>query len=396
MKDKLAKGAQGLELSSFQEAFALAMSRGCINLGPGTCDLVTHPAIQEAARKAIADGYNSYTACEGIPQLRQTLANRYERLLGAAITPKNVLVTNGATGGFEAICRCFLEPGDEVVIFEPFYQYHVRQVLERGAILRYVGLEPPTWKFSPQELEQAITAKTKLLILSNPNNPTGKVFSYEELRAIAAICRSAGVVVVADEVYEHIVSRQHPHVPIASLPGMLKHTLTLSSAGKTFCVTGWRVGWLVGPLDVMPALSIKADDVFICAPAPFQHAIAACLAFEPDFFESVGERFQRNRERICQALHRAGFSPYSSQGAYYVLASYEKLGYRNDAEAATRLMERAHVVAIPGSAFYSGGRNSGMLRFCFALEDELLDEACKRLRNFGQANPEISELLSSA
>src|SRR5216684_2461457 len=266
MLEKMKPSARVAEQSGFREVMALAASKGCINLGPGVCSVRIHPMVQEAALNAIASGNNSYTDADGIPAIKAAVANRYAACNQMKITPANVLVTCGATGAFESVCKCFLGPGDEVLMFEPFYQYHARQVADRGGVIRCVSLRPPAWNFSVEELEKAITEKTKLLVMANPNNPTGKVFSREELTAIGSICRKHGVIVVCDEVYEYLVSKDRPHVSMAGLPEMFEHTLTLSSAGKTFLVTGWRVGWLIGPAGVIHSLTVKSDETYLCAP----------------------------------------------------------------------------------------------------------------------------------
>ena len=379
MIEKMKPSARAAAQSGFREVMALAESKGCVNLGPGVCALRTHPRVLEAAQRAIASGGNSYTEADGIPQLKSAIANKYAAYNQMNITPGNVLVSCGATGAFESVCKCFLEPGDEVLMFEPFYQYHARQVVDRGAVVRCVSLRPPAWTFSEQELENAITEKTKLLVMANPNNPTGKVFSRAELTTIGAVCRRHGVITVCDEVYEHLVSHDRPHVSIASLPEMFEHTLTLSSAGKTFLVTGWRVGWLIGPANAIAPLAVKSDETYLCAPAPLQHAVAECLAFTSDFFEEIQSQFQKKRIRIFSALEAAGFTPHVADGAFYVLAGYEQLGYRNDLEATKGLIEDFGIIALPGSTFSPSGKNTGMLRFCFAVEDNLLDTACERL-----------------
>jgi aminotransferase len=381
MLEKMKPSARTAEQSGFRQVMVLAASKGCVNLGPGMCAMESHPMVREAALKAIASGNSSYAEPDGAPELKTAVANRYAVYNQMKITPANVLVTCGATGAFECVCKCFLEPGDEVLMFDPYYQYHARQVVERGGVVRCVGLRPPAWNFSAEELENAITEKTKLLVMANPNNPTGKVFSREELTTIGSICRKHGVIVVCDEVYEYLVSKHRPHLSMAGLPDMFEHTLTLSSAGKTFLVTGWRVGWVIGPSSVIPSLTVKSDETFLCAPAPLQHAVAECLTFGADYFEEVESQFERKRARIFAALQAARFTPHRADGAFYVLAGYERLGYSNDFEAVKGLIEDFGVIALPGSVFSPTGKSTGMLRFCFAVEDHQLDCACDRLAN---------------
>jgi aminotransferase len=335
--------------------------------------------VLEAAKRAIGGGHNSYTRFDGIARLKEAIANRCRAYNQLPITPDNVLVTSGATGAFECICRCFIEPGDEVVVLEPAYQYHILQVIEHGGIPRYVRLHPPDWTVDSEELRRAINARTKLLVMSNPNNPTGRVFSREELETIGSICRSAGVIVVSDEVYEYILAEGYTHTSMASLPGMFDHTLTLSSASKTFFVTGWRVGWIIGPTDIMPPLGVKSDQTYVCAPAPLQEAVADCLGFGDDFFQAIALPFRQKCRQLCSALKAAGFEFRSPEGAYYILAEYDKLRYGSDVEAMKGLVASAGVGAVPGNIFFPSMENTGELRFCFALTDDLLNLACERL-----------------
>lgn len=386
MLNKLKEAARVTQQSGFRAIMEMAQDKNCVNLGPGLCNLQLHPRVLRAAQKAMAAEPHYYTECDGVPPLKSAITQRYAAYNQLAITPANVLVTCGATGGFESICKGFLEPGDEVIMFEPFYQYHARQVLERGATVRYVKLDPPAWSLSLQELAAAVTKETKFLVMANPNNPTGKVFAREELEGIADICREAGIFAVCDEVYEYLVRPGHPHLSLAGLPGMFDHTLTLSSAGKTFQVTGWRVGWLIGPENVIGRLAVKADETYLCAPAPLQYAVAECLSFEDGFFSEIQMSFEGKRSRIVAALREAGFSPQASDGAFYVLAGYQELGYPDDLEATIGLIRDFGIMTIPGSVFCSKGSNLNMLRFCFAVEDDALNLACDRLRS-GVANP---------
>lgn len=386
MLQRTRREVRAAQQSGFRAIMELAAGKDCVNLGPGVCNLQLHPLVLQAAQRALAPGQHSYTECDGVAPLKAAIAKRYAAYNRLSISPANVLATCGATGAFESVCKCFLEPGDEVIMFEPFYQYHVRQVLDRGATVRYVRLHPPDWTFNRQELAAALSVKSKLLVMANPNNPTGKVFSRQELEEIGNICRDAGVIVVCDEVYEYLVSPRRPHTSMAGLPGMFDQTLTLSSAGKTFQVTGWRVGWLVGPETIIGTLAVKADETYLCAPAPLQYAVAECLSLADDFFSEIQQRFESKRRRIVSALEEAGFSPHTSDGAFYVLAGYEKFGYRNDLEATAGLIQDFGIISVPGSVFCSKENPIHMLRFCFAVEDDALDLACDRL-GCGAARP---------
>lgn len=379
MRDKLAARARGIRQSNIRAVTRRVEAVNGVNLGQGTCDLPPHPEVLNAAHRAIDAGHNSYTLFDGIPSLKEAVADRYRAYNKIEASPENVLVTGGATGGLECVCKCFIEEGDEVILFEPIYQYHVKLVEERGAVPRYVQLRPPDWSFDPQELKAAFSERTKLFVFANPNNPSGKVFSREELAFIGEECRRRGVVAVVDEVYEYITAPGSEHVSLASLPGMFEHTLTLSSASKTLFVTGWRVGWLVGPLDVMEPLGVKSDETYVCAPAPLQFAVAEALRLGDAFFGGIRDPFNRRCDRLRSALTASGFAPFVPDGAYYILADYTRLGYKTDVDAMNGLIEKVGVGSIPGNAFFPSQKNTGLLRFCYALTDDLIERGCDLL-----------------
>jgi len=379
MKNRLAQRARGIQQSNIRAVTRRIEAIGGVNLGQGTCELPPHPEIIHAAHRAIDNGHNSYTLFDGITSLKEAIAERYAAYNKLRITAKNVLVTGGATGGLECICKCFLEPGDEVILFEPIYQYHVSLVLEREATPRFIRLHAPDWCFSIEDLETAFSDKTKLFVFANPNNPCGKVFSREELSSIGDACRRHNVIAVTDEVYEYILADNAEHISLARLPGMFEHTLTVSSASKSFFVTGWRVGWLIGPEEVMTPLGVKSDETYVCAPAPFQHAVAHALRLGNEFFDNIRLPFQRRRNTLSEALKAAGLQPYNPEGAYYTLADYTDLGFKDDVSAMNALIEQLGVGAVPGKAFFPSEEQTGMLRFCFAVTDDTLNRACEML-----------------
>lgn len=379
MRQKLTQLSRGVEQSKIRAVTRRIEAVGGINLGQGTCHLPPNAAVLQAAKEAIDHGHNSYTLFDGIPSLKEALVQRYRAYNKMAIKSDNVLVTCGATGAFETICKCFLEPGDEVVMFEPMYQYHLKHIAERGAIPRYVQLRVPDWSFDIGELEAAISKRTKFFVLTNPHNPCGKVFTREELVAIGNCCKDKGVIVVTDEVYEFILGENLSHISLASLPGMFENTLTTSSASKTFFVTGWRVGWIVAPEEIMEPLGVRSDETYVCAPAPLQHAIAYGLGLGDDFFAAIRLPFNRKRDQLSKALIEAGFKPHNPEGAYYTLADYTALGFKDDESAMVGLIDRCGVGAVPGNAFFPTQEQTGLLRFCFALTDEPLNRACDML-----------------
>ncbi|HKB68997.1 MAG TPA: pyridoxal phosphate-dependent aminotransferase [Pyrinomonadaceae bacterium] len=377
--NKLAQRARGIHQSNIRAVTRRIEAIGGVNLGQGTCDLPTDPKILQAAHVAIDSGHNSYTLFDGIVPLKEALVERYKAYNNLTIKPNNVLVTGGATGALECICKCFLEPGDEVILFEPIYQYHVSLVVERGAVPRFVSLHSPDWSFSLDDLESSFSDKTKLFVFANPNNPCGKVFTREELTAIGDACRRHEVIAVTDEVYEYILADGAKHITLASLPGMFEHSLTLSSASKTLFVTGWRVGWLIGPEEIMEPLGVKSDETYVCAPAPFQHAVAYALGLGDAFFDNIRIPFQKRRNKLSDALNEAGLRPLNPEGAYYTLADYTSLGFKDDLQAMNGLIDQVGVGSVSGRAFFPSKETTGLLRFCFAVTDEVLDQGCKML-----------------
>lgn len=378
--DRLASTARGVRQSYIRAVTRWIDEIGGVNLGQGICPLPPHPEVIAAAHEAMLANHNHYTPFDGIRALKEALVHRYSVYNGLSVGLENVMVSAGATGAFESVVRAFLEPGDEVVMLDPVYNYHLRQVEERRATTRFVPLEAPDWSLDMNRLEAAMTPRTKLLVFANPHNPTGKVFTRAELEAIGDICRRHGVIAVVDEVYEYILpGRTSEHVSMATLPGLFDHTLTISAASKTLFVTGWRVGWVVGPAEVMPAMGVKNDETYVCAPAPFQHAVAKTYLREDGFFERIAGNFQGKADKLVPALQQAGFEATVPDGAYYVLADYRPLGWKTDVEAMQRLIDEKHIGAIPGSEFFVNGGDTGRLRFCFALGDEALDRACDLL-----------------
>lgn len=379
MLDKLNAGARGAQQSMIRRLTAEVVKSKGVDLSQGLCTFLPDQRILDGAVRAVLAGKNTYSPNVGAHDLRQQLADKYRRRNGLDVTIDNVMVTSGATGAFESICKTFLEPGDEVVMVQPFYGYHIRQVQDRGAIPRFVSLHPPDWHFDREEFENALTDKTKFVVFSNPSNPTGKVFTREELEFIGQACRSRGILTVVDEVYEYILADDKEHVSMASLPGMFESTITMSSASKTLCVTGWRIGWLVAPAEVIPALGVKFDDAFMCAPRPFQHAVSDVFALGDEIFEQIRQIFCGKRDTMAAALRGFGLDVYGGEGACYLIAGYEKLGFKDDMEAIWSLLENQNIAGLPGSSFYPGERDSGFVRFCFAVSDEDLERVTEAL-----------------
>jgi aminotransferase len=340
--------------------------------------------VAAAAHAAIDAGKATYAPPEGVPALRQAVAARLAKDYGLAVDAMSeVVVTLGATGGFAAACLALLDPGDEVILFEPYYGYHYNTVVGLGMVPVLVPLPPPAWAFDASALERAITPRTRAVVLCTPGNPSGKVWAEAELDALGAVAAAHDLTVITDEIYEHIVYDGRRHVPLASRPGMRERTVTISGCSKTFSVTGWRVGYAVAPAHAAQRIAVAHDLLYVCAPTPLQHACAAGLAMPDAYFRDLSASYQRKRDILCSALADAGLKPYVPAGAYYVLADAGRFETATAREAAFALLERAGIASVSGASFYRGPVGETLLRFCFAKDDEVLVEAARRLRAMG-------------
>ena len=376
----LATRLRGLGTTVFAEMSALAEATGSINLGQGFPDEDGPAEVSEAAVAAIRSGANQYPPGPGIADLRRAVAEHQTRFYGLSVDPdREILITAGATEAITAAVLALCEPGDEVLCFEPFYDSYSAAIALAGAERRTVVLQPPDWSFDPERLARAVTDRTRLLLLNSPHNPTGKVFSDPELEAIAAVCIDRDLLVVTDEVYEHLVFDGH-HRPIASLPGMAERTLTVSSAGKTFSFTGWKIGWVTGPAELVAAVRTVKQFLTYVNGAPFQPAVAVGLRLPDTYFAGAAWALREKRDRLCAGLVAAGFAVHVPAATYFVMADTGPLGYLDGAQLCRELPERCGVVAVPAAAFYSDpSAPTPLIRFAFCKRPDVLDEAASRL-----------------
>jgi len=362
-----------------------------INLAQGICDTEVPEPVRRVACEAIDAGRNQYTRLDGIAELRRAIARKMQHYNGVTCDPeRDVVVTVGSTGGFYSAALALLDPGDEVIIFEPYYGYHVHTLDALGVKPVYMRLEPPDWSFSAQELARIITPKTRAIVVNTPANPSGKVFTREELDAIAALATEHDLFVFTDEIYEYFLYDGHRHVSPATLPGMRERAITISGFSKIFSVTGWRVGYVVCDARWANAIGYFSDLAYICAPSPFQHAATAGLnELQDSFYESLNAEYAQKRNLLCSTLEEAGLTPYWPGGSYYVLADASFLPGRNSKDRAMHLLETGRVAAVPGEAFYHAGGET-LLRFCFAKTEADLEEACNRLRTLARTNASLA------
>jgi aspartate/methionine/tyrosine aminotransferase len=373
----------GFGTSVFTEMSRLAVEHQAINLGQGFPDFAGPDFVKEAAAAAIAADMNQYAPSHGTPRLRQAIAAdwaaRYNREIDA---DREVTVTTGATEAIFVAMLAFLNPGDEIIFFEPFYDAYVADVAMAGATARVVRLHPPDWHFDPDELAAAFTDQTKLFLLNTPHNPTGKVFTHSELEQVANLCRQHDVTVITDEVYDRIVFDDHIHIPIATLPDMWERTLTVNSTGKTFSMTGWKIGFTVGPAGLNAAIRAVHQFSTFATATPFQEAMAVALetAEERGYYRQLTDEYAERRDRLRAVLADAGLPPLDCQGAYFLMSDVTPHGFDNDVDFCRYLVTEAGVAAIPPSAFYLDPATAPPLaRFCFAKRFETIDAAAERL-----------------
>jgi len=354
---------------------------GGINLAQGVCDTPVPAPVQEAAIRAIHDGHNIYTRLDGIARLRNAIAAKQQRDYGLSYDPETeVLVSSGATGGLHAAAMALLNPGDEVILFEPFYGYHISTLRSLRVNPVLVSLTEPDYTLDIDALKTAVTKNTRAILLNTPANPSGKVFTREEIESIAAIVIEHDLFLITDEIYEYFVYDGARHICPATLHGMRERTIVLSGFSNTFSVTGWRLGYATADAKWIAAMSYFHDLTYVCAPSAFQHGAAAGLEqLPPSFYTELARDHQSKRARILSALTAAGLTPNKPAGAYYVLADVTGLPGKTAPEKARQLLAATGVAAVAGTAFFRPGHGEALLRFCFAKKDRDLDDACARL-----------------
>jgi L-glutamine---4-(methylsulfanyl)-2-oxobutanoate aminotransferase len=365
----------------FAEMTQLAIDHGAINLGQGFPNWPGADFVKDAAIRSISGGRDDqYPPTAGIPSLREAIAGRYGPLLGRTIDSESeVTVTSGCTEALAASFLGLVNPGEEVVLIEPYYDAYPAYVAMAGAVPRFIRLRAPGFALDFDELHGVFNARTKAIVLNNPHNPTGRVFSIEELRAIAKLCLEFDVMVIADEVYEEMTYGEE-HVRIATLPGMWDRTLTLSSLGKTFSLTGWKLGWAVGPANLTAGLRSAHQFLTFTTPTPMQHGAVAAMDAPKSFFEELRSSYQFKRDLLSAGMQNLGFDVHVPQGTYFLMAGFEAFGFDSDREFARHMAENVGVVAIPPSVFYDNPMGAtNLVRFAFCKDESTLILALDRL-----------------
>ena len=363
--------------SVIREMTRIALQHQAVNLAQGFPDFPCPPELKQAATAAIAEDVNQYAITWGDRPFRQAIAEKVRGYLGLEIDPeRQITVTCGSTEAMAATLLATVNPGDEVIVFEPFYENYGPDAVLASATPRYVSLRPPDWAFDPAELRQAFNNQTKAIIINTPHNPTGKVFSREELSLIADLCQEWDVLALTDEIYEHILYDGVEHVALATLPGMADRTVTINGLSKTYSVTGWRVGYALASPELTGAIRKVHDFLTVGAPAPLQRAGVVAMQLPSSYYENLAASYQQKRDRFLQTLDQAGFTYFVPKGAYYVLADVSQFGFASDVEFAHYLIKKIGVATVPGSSFLQpSGQRRSLLRFCFSKRSETLQAA---------------------
>jgi aspartate/methionine/tyrosine aminotransferase len=383
VKPKVSRKAKLFTESVIRQMTRLAHEHGAVNLAQGMPDFEAPARIKVAAAKAIRDGLNQYELTWGSVALREAISDKAKRFNGIDSDPEtDITVTCGSTEAMTDAIIAVADPGEEVIIPQPFYENYVPATIIAGARPRFVTLRGPGFGFDEEELKTAFSSRTKAIIINTPNNPSGKVFTKEELKAVGDLCADYDVLAITDEIYEHILYDGRRHVSIASLAGMHDRTVTISGLSKTYSVTGWRVGYAIASPEISQAIRKVHDFSTVCAPAPFQKAGVEALALPQSYYNTLAKNYQKKRDYIVRELKAVGFDPVNPEGAYYVMADFGGLSRLDDAEFARWLVKEAKVATVPGSSFYANPRlGRKKVRFNFSKRDETIESAMRLLRS---------------
>jgi aspartate/methionine/tyrosine aminotransferase len=384
-KRHVSKKASSFTESVIREMTREALKHGAVNLSQGFPDFAAPADIKRRAMEAIDADVNQYAITWGAKDFRDAIARKTQWYLGLQIDPETeITVTCGSTEGMIAAMMATVDPGDEVIVFEPFYENYAPDAILSDARPRYVPLRAPDWTFDPQELRSVFNQKTKAIIVCNPNNPTGKVFTRAEMEFIAGLCKEFDALCFTDEIYEHILypraGAEIGHISMAQIEGMRERTVIVNSMSKTYSVTGWRVGYCIAPAEITSGIRKVHDFLTVGAAAPLQAAGAYALSLPPEYYAQLQRDYQERRDLLLPVLEQAGFKTFTPDGAYYIMTDISDFGFANDVEFTRHLIREIGVACVPGSSFYSvPERGARQVRFCFCKKDETLNRAAERL-----------------
>lgn len=382
----LSNQVKSFTLPALRQVTVAVQKVGGVNLSQGTCQLPVPELVQNAACDAVKEGINRYTNSKGLDSLRNALSLKLKSFnkIQASDPDKNIIVTCGATGAFEGVCATLLNPGDEVILFEPYYPYHMQTLKRHNAKIHTIPLSAPNWKLDTEALKKVVSDKTKFILINTPLNPTGKVFSKEELLEIRDITEPYNTLLVTDEIYEYMTFDGLKHVSAASLPGLEDRVITMGGYSKTFAITGWRIGYLVAPESLVSSIAQIVDAIYVCPPAPLQEAVARGITgLDNKFFSDISVKYQQKRDKFSASLEKVGIKPLPIQGAYYLVASFEdKESKLSSTEFVYKMIEKVGVGAVPSNDFVRDPSKAKWVRFCISVEDSVLDEAIERMAKF--------------
>ncbi|HNO78616.1 MAG TPA: pyridoxal phosphate-dependent aminotransferase [Phycisphaerae bacterium] len=379
-RSRLADRVGNVHQTALRRISARCAEIGGVNLSQGVCDVDPPPEILTAVKTAIDDGRAAYSNLSGIVELREAIARKLQSFNGISADPmREIAVTVGAAGAFACVAMATLNPGDEVVVFSPFYSYYTDTLALLDVKVRFVATHPPDWSYDAADLRDAFGPKTKMVVINTPSNPTGKVFSRDELAEIAALAKAHDALIVSDEIYEYITFDAE-HVSVATLPDADNRTITLSGASKAYAVTGWRVGYAVGPADIVEKMLVVNDLFYICAPTPLQYGVLAGMELPDRYYAELRSDYRAKRDLLADTLRTIGFTPFMPQGAFYMMADFGAGRFPNSMAAAEEILESVGVASVPGAPFHAiPAEGETQLRFCFAKRWDDLKEACRRL-----------------
>lgn len=378
-------------LAGLAQSDIRAMTRECnrvggINLGQGICDLPTPAPVRDGAIRAIEQRRSTYSYAEGILELRESISAKLARDNGIhADAEGQVLVTTGSAASFTCAIHALLDPGDGLIVPEPYYGYHVNAAIVAGLDVQSLHLQAPAFRLEESALRSSIKDNTRALLLCTPSNPSGRMLDRLELEMVAEVAREHDLLVITDEIYEYITYDGREHISPASVSDLAERTVSIMGLSKTFSITGWRLGYASGPAEMIEAMILVHDLFYICAPTPLQHGVAAGMELGPEYYQAMREEYDGKRELLCSSLEDAGLPPIRPEGAYYVLADVSRLGKATARQAALTILNEVGVAAVPGTAFYSSGGGQDLVRFCYAKELDVLEKACERLRGLGRS-----------